>query len=286
MKRLFFLIVLGAAFVPAASLASVPSLKVAPLKFQESLVGPDTKIGYIDVSNPTDAAVTVKTSVQGMKQVNERGELAFFDDPALARGVTLASDTITLGPREAVRMPFSLDPRRLPQGGVYGAIFFQSTPTVSTVNANVVYQSVRVGSLLIIDNGGHGLKQGDLKARFGFLQFGSGLTGSVRYHNTGKAPKAIAFNPTIQTKVWPWGSWQYTTGPLVFPGNTRPFSVTKTGSYFGLLPVQVRDTATGRHHTVVVVAVTGWGRALLAILIIAALWLYLRWHKKKSGGKR
>lgn len=100
-------------------------LKVAPLEYKTTLQEDERKQGFIDISNPSTQPVSVKTSVQAFKQINNQGGLQFFEDKHIEKGITLDLSKFELGPRQAVRMPFVIDGTNLPAGDVYAAVFLR-----------------------------------------------------------------------------------------------------------------------------------------------------------------
>lgn len=279
MKRLAGLIIL--LLMPlGASAAGTDQfgLQIAPLKYETSFEGPTPKIGYIDVANPSADSVRVVASIQGFRQSNNSGDLEFFDDPVLAGAITLASSDFVVTPRGAVRVPFSVDPTKLPDGGNYGAIFFQTQNGAKLPKGNVLVPSARVGTLLLLNNHG-GKKAGRInKLTVPFWQFGNTISGHLSYQNTGKNG-FLAFNPTLEISLLPGMRHQYITGPLIFPSRERSVEFGRSGSYLGLLPVTVTAKEGGR-QTRWVFAITGfwrWGLPLV-LLFLFGIW----WWKKRQ----
>lgn len=246
-------------------------LQLNPLKYEDSLTAGHIKSGYIDVANPSDTIVSIETSVQGFRQADLDGNLTFFNDPAITAGIKPGLTHFDLGPRESVRVTFTVDPTELPQGGVYASIFFRTVPPAATANATFINESANIGTLLLLQNGAVSAKVGQVtRLSLPFWQLGNGIGGTVEYQNSNRSNAASAFYPQLSTKVLPWGRATALTGPFIMPGSTRRFSVSRQGSYFGLLPLTVTDSTTDQATTVWVVAITGW----YAIgLIIVGLWL-------------
>lgn len=260
---------------PAPARADIPGLQVSPLDYQDVLIAGHNKDGYVDVSNPGDSAVQIEASVRGFRQTGTDGRLEFFDDPALASGVTVDLPSFVLGPREAIRVGFHVNPSLLPTGGVYAAIFFRTVPPDQSSGSSFVAESANIGTLLELTNGTGLTHEGAVtKARFGFWQFGSGLSGSLDYRNTDTTPRALGFRPSLTLQVLPWGRAPKLSSKLVLPGATRNFTITRPGSYFGLLPLIITDSES-RHQVVTwVFACTGWyqwGVIVLLIIIILLL---------------
>ena len=263
---------------PAAS-ADVTGLQLNPLRIEDTL-GTTVKTGYIDVANPGDSTITVVTRVQGFRQNDLEGRLAFFDDADLAGGIKVSLEQFELGPREAVRVGFLVDPAKLPQGGVYASIFFQTIPPAQSSNTSYVSESAKVGTLLMLTNGLAGKHQGEIsRLNVPLVQTGVGIGGQLTYRNTDRSRAPVGFNPALTTRVLPWGDPKAVATGLVLPGSSRQFEVVRPGAYFGLLPITVTDQDTGRSRTAWVLACTGWYQlAVPAVLITLVLLLVIFAH--------
>lgn len=271
---LFSLTVLSWA-APAA--AEIPGLQVYPLQIKDAL-STNAKIGYIDVSNPSDTAISIASNVQGFRQAGTDGHLAFFDDAQISSGIKVDLPTFDLGPREAIRVAFSVDPAKLPKGGVYAVIFFRTLPPAQNSNSSYVSESANIGTLLLLQNGPAGAHIGEISSlHLPFWQFGTGVKGTVSYRNTDRSKTAAGFNPNLGTKVFPWGKSTNLTTGLVLPTSERTFEFSRPGAYFGLLPITVTDSDTGKHATHWIFAITGWYQlATLIALTCLVLAVFLR----------
>ncbi len=274
---------LSLAVAPAAR-ASTPGLQVNPLEYQSTLKGTDIESGFIDVANPGDTSINVVSNVEGFRQADLAGDLAFFNSTPLNQGIVVGLPQFSLGPRQAIRVSFSVDPSRLPKGGVYAVIFFRTVPPNQSSSSSFIAESANVGTLLLLQNG-PAQKTGRIKQlNLGFWQLGSGISGSGEYGNTG-GDTAAAVKPVITSHVWPWGRATRFTGPLVLPGSTRAFSFSRPGSYAGLLPVTLIDPTTGAATTRWVVACTGgYAFALLIAVILALFWLVYHLTRRAKTG--
>ncbi|HSX02382.1 MAG TPA: hypothetical protein VLI05_03650 [Candidatus Saccharimonadia bacterium] len=266
-------LILGAA-QPAPARAEA-GLQINPLKYEDRLAGSQIKAGHIDVANPGDAAVTIVTEVQGFRQVDLNGDLQFFRDDAFTAGIIPDQAQFELGPHESVRVPFSVNPAKLPRGGVYAAIFFRTVPTMAASSSSYIAESANVGTLLILNNGSGGSAGGRIaKADLPFWQLGAGLRGTITYQNTANPAGGVAVYPVLSSQVLPWDSRARLTGPFIMPGASRQFAFSRAGAYLGLLPVTLTDAATGRTVTRWVVACTGWWRLVLPLsLAVLICWL-------------
>lgn len=273
---------------PAAALADVPSLQVAPLSYSGNLKPGVVASGYVDVANPGDETITIVSSVQGFRQIDTHGDLAFYSSSTLSNAIKVGLPSFQLGPREAIRVTFTVNAAKLPQGGVYAAIFFRTQPAPQQSDNSFVVQSANVGTLLILTNGGPGAHRGAFtNFTLPAVQLGSGLSGMVRFQNTDRSLTAVAFKPKFGTRIYPWGKLTSFTSGLVLPGVTRQFSFSRPGSFFGIIPLTVTDASTGDHATRWVLAVTGVYRFLvplgLLILIAAVVFLVRRRRSRPAS---
>ncbi len=293
LRRISCILVLATAILLASAgsaAASAPALKVAPLMYRQTIQDNTPKIGYVDVSNPTDGPLTINTQVQAFRQINLSGNLEYYDDPAIAKGIKFGLMQFTLGPREAYRVAFTVDPRELPKGGVYAALFFQTVPPPQNGGVSFIAESAKVGSLLVITNG-NGERSGTITGAPGPFQFGSGITGTLAYRNDGQPPMGVAYNPQLSIKAGPFGEPAEYNGPLIFPGNTRSMDYQRPGDYFGIFPLVVEDRVTGKTSYHWMLVVTGNWRPALAFLVPLLAFLFWRHrhrlrHPRRRRGKR
>jgi hypothetical protein len=271
--------------LPTATFADAPSLQVSPLQYTGNLTPGKVSSGFVDVANPSDTTINVTSDVQGFRQTAGSGDLQFFSDPDLSAGIVVGLTNFSLGPRQALRDVFSLDPSKLPGGGVYAAIFFRTQAANQTSSSSFVTESANVGTLLILTNGGPGAHHGAITSlHLPFWQFGSGLhNGALAYQNTDHSRVAVGFKPRLSTTVLPWGRATGLTSGLVLPSVTRNFTFSRPGSYLGLLPVTATDADTGSHRTAWVFALTGFYLWLVPLLFVVAVGLiFWRHHHRRS----
>ncbi len=287
-KRLITILVitLGIGGTGTAAAPAPIALKIAPLQYQESIPLGTKKSGHVDVSNPTTSTLTLRSSVEAFQQIDNDGNLAFSPSEALRAGITTDVSEFELGPREAIRVAFTIDPNKLPRGGVYGALFFTTMPAKSGGSGAQVAALARVGTLFILDIGGGGTKDGRVsRMHLPFVALGNGIAGKVEYENTASGSQPIAFNPKLQLKTGFFGKPARVRGPLVLPQNSRVIQVDRKGSFLGIVPVKVIDSTTSpsKSKTAYVFAVTGYWRFVLAMLLImiATYFYWLRKGKKR-----
>ncbi|HEX3082688.1 MAG TPA: hypothetical protein VHQ86_05585 [Candidatus Saccharimonadia bacterium] len=258
-----------AIILPLAAHADAPGLQLSPLEYRDHLTSGRVKTGYVDVSNPGDSPLVVQTSVRAFRQTGTGGQLEFYDDPALPPGIKIGLSDFNLGPRESIRVSFTVDPDKLPGGDIFAALFFSTVPPAQNPGSSYVSESASLGTLLELVNGPEPAHSGTV-SRFGlpFWQFGHGLTGSIDYHNTSRT---AGFRPALSMRALPWSKPAVLNTGLVLPGITRHFALVRTASYFGLLPVTITDADTHTSTTRWVFACTGIWQWIVLVLIVAAI---------------
>ncbi len=253
---------------------SALSLKIAPHSYEASLGKGEVKKGFVDVSNPEYRSVKVRFAVQAFRQAADDGSLQFYDSEQLRAGVKLDYETMTLGPREAYRVYFILDGSKLPEGDVFGAIFATTVPE----GAGSAEQAVRVGTLLLLQNGTPSAHEAHVVGfRAGWLQVGEGLWATIKLKNPAPENAATGFKPKITFASQPYGS-KIVDGPLLFAGRTREVQYTQPGNYFGPMYLKASVGESSRGH--VVFAITGYWRWLAPVLLVVAL-AVLGWSLKR-----
>jgi hypothetical protein len=266
--------------------AALPELRITPLRYDQHLELGRPGTGVIDASNPTGSTIHVAFQVQAFRQINDRGELEYYDDERIAAAITPAIPEFDLGPREAIRTRFTIDPGKLGPGGAYAVIFLRTIdPDTSPGQVNT---SARVGTLLILDVGPGGTKSGRITSLVAprFVYGRPNLTANVTYANTGDTQQSLAFAPRLTSTLGWYGRPQPHAGPFVFPGRSRSGSVViATGNHAGLMPLTLRDTVGGSrpatHWAFVVTGFWAWLLPLILLAIILGL-TPAKWWTKKS----
>lgn len=257
-------------FLLHPSQAGAVGLRATPLKYEEQIELGSSKTGFVDVSNPNDVTITITTSVRGFRQVDLDGNLEFYEDEQLNEGIAINVDRFDLGPREAARVFFQIDSNKLPEGGVYGVLFFETTSQKASPATSSIETGSRVGTLLILENGDRGVKEGRIEGlNIDFWQFGSGIEGDVFYRNP-ESELAIGYAPGLSGRLL-WADEREIETGMVLPGVIRKFPFELKGDYFGLLPLTLADATTGAETTGWVLAVTGVWRVVVPLIIMAIL---------------
>jgi len=280
--KLFSLGIVAAALMAVSwgSTGHALGLKIAPLEYKTTLKENERQTGIIDVSNPTGQAVHVRTSVQAFKQIDNNGGLQFYDDEQVANGIRSGLSEFDLGPREALRLSFTIDGSALPEGDVYAAIFFT---TDLTVPRNGVGRLIRVGTILSIVNQTPGSRSAVITGvSLPFLQLSDEAKGTFRVKNTG--PATGGFYPTVTVSSWPGGQKREVESSLVFGSRERQNSFgIATG--FGINYVKVGYNGHEKGQWVVTLA--PWMLiSLILILVIVGIELLLYKRRHKSHRKK
>ena len=245
--------------------AFADSLRITPLHYNATLVKGESKKGFVDIANPSGSAVKLKLTVQAFRQIDDQGNLEFFDDEQVTKGVLLDYAEAELGPRETLHLAFSIDSSKLPSGEVFAAIFASTQPQ----QVGGAQSSVRVGALLSIVNGA----STDRKATIASLaaspfQIGDALTASFAIENTADPKQSTGYYPKVTVTSWPYGS-RVVDGPLVFAGRTRSVEYRQQGDYVGVIKLTAHAEA-GEKSTYFF-AITGYWRWLLPIIATVAV---------------
>lgn len=261
-----------------------PALRVQPLQYRESLAPGERKKAHVDITNPAPQTVTVSLTVEGFKQIDDKGTLSFYADERLRSGIVLDFDQVEIPAYKTLRLYFVADGTKLPTGDIFAVIFAQTKP-----DAAVATPSVRVGTLLMLTNGSPGARQAVITSlNAPFVQFGDGIRGEVTVTNTAPAKSASGFFPTVTYSTWPFGPSGAIEGPLLYAGNSRVVTLDRPSSQFGLYKLQVSYGDSSKEQWVMLV--TGIWQWLvfvllgvLAALVAASVWWVRRRRARRSS---
>lgn len=270
--------------------AFAQSLQIQPLLYRESFKPGEVKKGFINVSNGGASTVTLVTEVKAFKQVDDQGTLQFFDSLQASQAITPDLQEFELKPREALRLYFAVDSKKLPGGDNFAALFVR---TKGNVRSGVVAANVRVGTLMVIENGQPGPREAAITDVNGkFFQWGGGVEAEVLVKNTADPAKTTAFFPSVRASLKPFGGNTMVSeppaSPLIFAGITRKIDVSIPANVIGVYRLDV--TAGQNTDSRWVVLVTGWWRwvVIAALIVGPALlsWWWLNRLKQQSRYKR
>lgn len=275
------LLALSVAVFGNALPVSAESLRIQPLQYKTELKKGERKKGFVDIANPSNEAVEAKFYVEAFKQVDSKGNLAFFKDEQLQKGLLLDYDSVKIGARQTLRLFFIADGTKLPTGDVFGVIFAETSPVGTGART-----AVRVGSLVMITNQTPGSRNAEITdVTVPFLQIGSMVTGTATIKNPAPKGQATGFSPKVSVSVTPWGATSKQDGPLIFAGISRTVEFEQPSNAFGVYTVTV--TANNAKKSAPVLLVTGWWRIIAPImLLVIAFACVVIWHKARPSRRR
>lgn len=243
--------------------AKATTLRIQPLQYQTELKKGERKKGHVDITNPANETVEAKLYVQAFRQVDNKGNLTFFKSEQLEKGLLLDYTSVTLEPRQTLRLFFIADGTKLPTGDVFGVIFAE-TASPGRPGTNT---AVRVGSLIMITNQTPGARVAEITdLAIPFLQLGGVVQGSMTVKNPAPKDMATGFFPQITISVSPLGESTKRRGPLIFAGNERTIDFEQPSNALGFY--QIKITANNTEKTAIVFLITGWWRALAPTLLV------------------
>ena len=267
MRRLLvFLLALGTMTLLAPHSVSALSLQLRPLEVKTTIPSGETQKGYVDISNPSAQSITVKTYVSAFLQVNDAGDLEFYNDPEVQAGITPDFSQLTIGSHEAYRLYYVLNGAKLPSGNVFAVLFFETTsPSVN----NGVTPALRVGTLFSIVNGTPSEHSATITGlSVPFWQLGGKVEGAYTVKNTGKAINSTGFYPEVAIDISPLDQRQNVASSLVFAGRERQTDFSVTTGRFGFY--KVRASFEGSTRETWIFVATPW-QLVLVLLVLSGL---------------
>lgn len=276
-KALFTLVICAVISTVFLTSESAGALQVKPLLVNEKLKVAEVKKGYIDIANPLSVPVSVKTSVQAFRQIDNQGNLEFYDSKEITAGITPDLDEFELGPREALRMYYLVDGRKLPQGDIFASLFFTAN---NSGDVSGVKNTARVGTLLVLENGTPGSRKAEIDmSTIPSLQIRDGVRGDFTLTNPADPQKTSGFFPDITLRLAPFTHEVKVDGPLLMAGSSRQVAVSLPNNRIGpyKLTVIAGDTVQSKW----LFLITGWWRWVVPIVFIAGLAAYIILKKRR-----
>lgn len=285
MSRWLFglLVTVGCLFLTTPLAHAEPTLGLQPLQYTETLKKGERRKAFIDVTNPSSQATTVRFTVQAFKQIDDKGTLSFYDDEKIKSGVLLDYSEIEIPAKKTLRLYFIVDGTKLPTGDVFAAIFAQTKP-IETANI----PAVRIGTLLMLTNGTPGARQASVESlTTPSLHTGDTVTGEIKIKNTAPAGTASGFFPQITVSMWPFGPSTTVTGPLIYTGNTRTVMLGIPSNQLGIYKLSARYGTSFKERWVVLV--TGiWRWIILVILavsfVVVFVYILIKKRRRRKAG--
>ncbi len=271
----YSIITIVTAAICSVNVGAVASLLIQPLQVKTTIQPSETQKGFLDIGNPGAQSVIVKTSVQAFKQINNTGELEFYNDSQMAAGIIPDLSTFVIGPHETYRMYYALNGTKLPAGDSFAVLFFETVMHAS----GGVSPEVRVGTLLSITNG----TPGDRKAAITglsvpFFQLDNAVKGTYRIKNTGDTTKSTGFYPDVDVKITPFDQSQKVTSSLIFTGNERDNAFTVATHKIGFYKVHVAFGTTSREVWVFIAS--PWQIVLIMLVLFAIIFALFSYKKR------
>lgn len=272
------LVFAGYLFVATPAVYAEPALGLQPLQYVETLKKGERKQAYVDVANPSAQPVTVQFSVQGFRQVDDKGTLSFYDDDKITNGILLDYQEKGIPAKKTLRLFFVVDGTKLPTGDVFAAIFAQTKP-VETARV----PSIRVGTLLILTNGSPGARKVSVEEfKIPLLHTGDLISGQIKIKNTAPVSSASGFFPEITIRTWPFGPNATITGPLVYAGNTRTLSLNQPSNQLGIYKITASyDESSKERWVILITGVWRWVVLIGFTVILIAILTYKLLGKRR-----
>ena len=290
MKRIWWIavliVVLASLGVHAANAQTVPQLQIGPMLYEETLDRAESKRGVVDVTNPTTRTVDVQMTTQAFRQIDDEGTLEFYDDEAVDVGVALDLDEFELSAGETMRVVFELDASKLPSGDVFAAIFANTRPETEGDTTRLA-QSVRVGTLLVLENGTPPSREVEVtELEVPLFVFDGVINGQYRLYNSAQAGTATGFFPEVTLNLSPFHDERRDKASLLFAGRERDNDLSYETQAAGIyrLSVTYDDSSLQRY----VVLLPPWSLLVLGGVMLASVSMIVvyRRHRAKLGRRK
>lgn len=176
-------------------------------------------------------------------------------------------------------MVFEVDGAKLPQGDVFGGIFFTTKNSVETG----VSQQVRLGTLLSITNGTPGSRSAEVTAlSTPAFVLGTKIQGTYTVKNTANPAKATGFYPGVTVGLSPFGESKKQTSSLVFAGRERENNFSLNAPWLGVYKVEANFDAGSSSQSRFIVVAHPVALLVLGAIALAGVFLVARSRKRRS----
>lgn len=266
------------------------SIQLRPLMYKEVLTPGQTKRGAVDIANASSAKVSLHVGVKFFKQIDDRGTLQFYEKPDQAAAIVPEYTDFDLEPKEALRLIFTIDSAKLPQGDVFAALMV-STQHKPTPDKQEIAPNLQIGTLLILQNGVAGPRRAEVsRLLLTPVQIGGDrLRGAVDVTNPAHPDTATGFFPRMKVRVEPWGAVTQFDGPLVYAGRTRTVDFSAPSDQFGIYKVTVTaNTASTSRYVFLMTGKWVWlAPLILTVLILCIIGgIYAKKSRRRSPSSR
>lgn len=173
MKKIIYLTLGGLIFLTVFTLGGLVCLAqgtgigISPLIFKYSLDKGDIQEGTINVTNPNDFEIGVKSEIEdflpegeigGTKLIGESEEIT-----SLFRWIKVEPDSFNLAAKEIKTVSFEIAvPEDAEPGGHYASVLFRAVPPEKEAEETTIRVSGRVGALVLVEVPGKVLRQGEI----------------------------------------------------------------------------------------------------------------------------
>jgi hypothetical protein len=269
---------LGFVLLIVPNVNAEPSLNLQPLQYQDSLQKGERKKAYVDVTNTSGEAANVQFYVEGFRQIDDKGNLSFYNDEQLRNGILLDLSEVEIPAQKTVRLFFVVDGSKLPKGDVFAVIFAQVKVLERTATP-----TVRLGTLISLVNETPGARRAIIDdVRIPFFQFSDRLRGEYTVKNNAGANTTGGYYPDVTVAIDPFHVQYAQKAKLIFAGKSRVSSFSIEDNRLGLYKISVSHQGSKREQWVFM-ATGPWRVRLiisaLAVLIVVAgvyVWRRLR----------
>lgn len=286
MKTILFLVGLLIACVSFASTArATDGIQIRPLIYRETLTDGQVKKGVVDIANPTNKKLSLHITIKLFRQITDDGKLEFYDKPDVTAAIIPEYTDFELEAKDALRLNFTVDASKLPEGDVFAALFATTQPAASKGREQMLLPAVQVGTLLVFQNGQVGTRHTEISdLQIPFFQFGTAIQGRVSVTNPANTNTSTGFFPKLKVTTLPMGPSKQFEGPLVYSGRTRSVNFDLPTDQFGFYKIVVtaNDVVAERY----VFVMTGIYRFILPAIfvgIVIAGGIGWRWYHRSSA---
>jgi len=217
--------VLGSSFVSAQG----TGIGISPLIFRYSLDRGDVQKGTINVTNPNDFEIGVKSEIEDFLPEGTGGAVELIGESeeitSLFRWIRVEPDSFNLAAKETKTVSFEIAlPEDAEPGSHYASILFRAVPPEKEGKETTIGVSGRVGALVLVEVSGEVLSQGKIVS-FKVPSFVG--KGPVKFSATIKNTGTVHWQAKGTVKIFSWFGREVAEIPLgehmVLPQGSRLF---------------------------------------------------------------
>lgn len=286
--RMFVCLLLAVLCLPSFAMARDVGggLAVSPLRSLHDIEPGGEVSDSVEVTNGTDAELTVRMSAEEFDVVNEHYDFSFNPSADVSKWIEFSRDTVSLQPDQSATMGFDIVvPAHAEPGGRYISIF--ATTSVPSTHGSISSQQ-RIASLIFVNVGGEVSRSGELKSFDSPLITDGTTRWSMVIANNGTTHFNSQYSVTMQN-IFDGGTVaEYKNTSLILPRRDRELNVRiPTPSYIGIYRIAYKiglgdsPAQTREQFIVFMPAQARLPLAALAILIISVI-LYITLRRKTA----